>query len=329
MERKNFRKDDSLPGSRGRGRMSEGVCVDFSSSIEENAEDYGRGKSSSYRAGEKDPGYEETKKGSRNRSLKIGYRRDLNTSYFIVESDRFYQADYQMKMLTNNEICGLLQVKGRGVNGRSRYEYEIQGKHSLEFLTQKGPVTYEMIIAIIEDLLAVMEEMRDYLLSPNQLLLDPRSIFYETGHYYFCYFPANEQGIAESFHELTEFFVRETDYQDRSGIYISYALHKMTIAENYQICQVIEEILSNQEEEYEEEDMYEEDYEEEFYEYGEEDKDEERYDDWGLEEKPVGDMIKEKIGGWGFVKRLFGRASKATQDEILREQRNVDYRKKY
>lgn len=62
-----------------------------------------------------------------------------------------------------------------------------------------------MIIAIIEDLLAVMEEMRDYLLSPNQLLLDPRSIFCEKGRYYFCYYPANEQGIAESFHELTEF----------------------------------------------------------------------------------------------------------------------------
>ena len=136
-----------------------------------------------------------------------------------------------MKMLTNNQIPGLLLVKGRGVNGRSRYEYEIQGKHSLEFLTQKGPVTYEMIIAIIEDLLAVMDEMRDYLLSPNQLLLDPRSIFMEGGRYYFCYYPSNVKGISESFHELAEFFVRETDYQDRSGIYISYALHKMTIQE--------------------------------------------------------------------------------------------------
>ena len=312
--------------------MSEGVCVDFSSSIEEKNEDYSRSKSSTCRAGEKDPGYEETKKGSRNRNLKIGYRRDLNTSYFIVESDRFYQSDYQLKMLANNEICGLLQVKGRGVNGRSRYEYEIQGKHSLEFLTQKGPVTYEMIIAIIEDLLAVMEEMRDYLLSPNQLLLDPRSIFCEKGRYYFCYYPANEQGIAESFHELTEFFVRETDYQDRSGIYISYALHKMTLAENYQICQVIEEILNNQEEEYEDQEAEEEDYEEDLYEYGDEyedDEEEEQYDDWGLEEKPVGDVIKEKRGGWGFVKRLFGRGMEAPQDDILREQRNVDCRKKY
>ena len=248
MERKDFRKDDPVPESRGRDKMSQGVCVDFSTSIEEKTENYSVGKGGAYRAGGPDPEHPETKGRSDTRKLKIGYRRDLNTSYFIIESDRFYQADYQMKMLTNNQIPGLLLVKGRGVNGRSRYEYEIQGIHSLEFLTQKGPVTYEMIIAIIEDLLAVMEEMRDYLLSPNQLLLDPRSIFMEGGRYYFCYYPPNVKGILESFHELAEFFVRETDYQDRSGIYISYALHKMTIQENYQICQVIEEILAHQKE---------------------------------------------------------------------------------
>ena len=137
-----------------------------------------------------------------------------------------------MKMLTNNQIPGLLLVKGRGVNGRSRYEYEITGKTFFGIsYTEKALSPMKMIIAIIEDLLAVMEEMRDYLLSPNQLLLDPRSIFMEGGRYYFCYYPSNVKGISESFHELAEFFVRETDYQDRSGIYISYALHKMTIQE--------------------------------------------------------------------------------------------------
>lgn len=337
MERKDFRKDDPVPESRGRDKMSQGVCVDFSTSIEEKTENYSVGKGGAYRAGGPDPEHPETKGRSDTRKLKIGYRRDLNTSYFIIESDRFYQADYQMKMLTNNQIPGLLLVKGRGVNGRSRYEYEIQGKHSLEFLTQKGPVTYEMIIAIIEDLLAVMEEMRDYLLSPNQLLLDPRSIFMEGGRYYFCYYPSNVKGISESFHELAEFFVRETDYQDRSGIYISYALHKMTIQENYQICQVIEEILAHQKEGSNLEDQDEGEYQEEYYEYGEKDEQEEyeedscenHYDDWGLEDRPIGDVIREKVGGWGLIKNLFSHGFKGTKEKLMNGQRNVEYRKKY
>lgn len=307
--------------------MSEGVCVDFSTSIEEKSADFGGGKNGGNRAREGNPEYQETKESSERGRIKIGYRRDLNTAYFIVESAQFYCADYQMKMLSNNEIDGILKVKGRGVNGKSRYEYEIQGKHSLEYLSKKGPVTYEMIMGIIEDLLAVIEIMRDYLLSPNQLLLDPRSIFYGDGRYYFCYYPANEQGIAESFHELTEFFVRETDYRDRSGIYVSYALHKMTIPENYQICQVIEEILNSQEE-CESDDMEEEEYEEEFYEYGDEEEND-LYDDWGLEEKAIGDVIREKISNWWVVKHLLRHVSNSPQQNINGAQRNVDYGKKY
>lgn len=308
--------------------MSEGVCVDFGTSVEEKSSDFNRSKNGCNRTRESNQEYAETQESSERGRIKIGYRRDLNTAYFIVESEQFYCSDYQMKMLAYNEIDGLLKVKGRGVNGKSRYEYEIQGKHSLEYLSKKGPITYEMILGIIEDLLVVIESMRDYLLNPNQLLLDPRSIFYEKGRYYFCYYPANEQGISESFHELTEFFVRETDYQDRSGIYVSYALHKMTISENYQICQVIEEILNSQEE-CEGDETEEEEYEEEFYEYGEDDLEEDLYDDWGLEEKPIGDVLREKISSWRFVKHLFGRVSDSPQQNNKGAQRNVDYGKKY
>ncbi len=295
--------------------MSEELCVDFGTGIEERDAYYNTGKSRDYRTGEKNQGYKEDKKSNRTEPFKIGYRRDLHTSYFIVETDRFYQPDYQMKMLACNEIPGILRVKGRGVNGKSRYEYEIQGKHSLEFMTQKNPVTYEMIMELIRYLMDTMEEMRDYLLNPNQLLLDPRSIFCENGRYFFCYYPPNEQGIAESFHELTEFFVRETDYRDRSGIYIAYALHKMTLTENYQIRQVIGEILKNQEESREEEETkeeWEEEEHEEEYEYGENEEGE-------YEEEPEKNMGKERVTGWGIFKNLLHKRKKDYEDDILTE----------
>ena len=66
------------------------------------------------------------------------------------------------------------------------------------FLHRKALFTYEMIIAIIEDLLAVMEEM-GLSLSPNQLLLDREVFFMEGGRYYFCYYPPNVKGIFREF----------------------------------------------------------------------------------------------------------------------------------
>lgn len=307
--------------------MSEQLCVDFSTSIEKYNEDQGRSNVRSYRAAEKNQGYKKIGEDPAEERWKIGYKRDLNTAYFVVESGAFYQTDYQMKMISANDIPGILKIKGKGVNGRSRYEYDIQGKHSLEFMTKKEPVTYDMIIGIITDLLDTIEEMRDYLLSPNQLLMDPRSIFFGNGRYSFCYYPPNDKGIAEGFHELTEFFVREADYQDRSGIYIAYALHKMTLGENYQIRQVIEEILRNQEEEWQDQEEEpekdadpeetDEDWNVEEYVYGETEdssQDDSMYDDWGLEDKPFAETVKEKLQGWKRVKELLFGKKKLLKD---------------
>lgn len=279
--------------------MSEELCVDFSSSVSQNASDYGRSKVCSHRAGENDQEYkkfEETS--SKWETVKVGYKRDLNTAYFVMEAECLYQPDYQLKMIAENNIPGLLKVKGKGINGKSRYEYEIQGKHSLEFLVNKEPLTYEIMISLITDLWKTIETMRDYLLSPNQLFLDPRSIFMENGAYSFCYYPPNRKGVTEGFHELAEFFVREVDYQDRSGIYVAYALHKMTLYENYRIRQVIEEILDRCEETYEEEQEEAQENDEwkaEEYEYGEKEEKEEVYEDWGLEDKTLAERIGEKI----------------------------------
>ena len=125
--------------------MSQGVCVDFSTSIEEKTENYSVGKGGAYRAGGPDPEHPETKGCSDTRKLKIGYRRDLNTSYFIIESDRFYQADYQMKMLTNNQIPGLLLVKGRGVFFKQKTAYEIDTLCTFPFTA----ATYREMLATL------------------------------------------------------------------------------------------------------------------------------------------------------------------------------------
>ena len=111
----------------------------------------------------------------------------------------------------------------------------------------------------------------------------------------------------------------------------------MTIQENYQICQVIEEILAHQKEGSNLEDQDEGEYQEEYYEYGEEDEQEEseedscenHYDDWGLEDRPIGDVIREKVGGWGLIKNLFSHGFKGTKEKLMNGQRNVEYRKKY
>ena len=42
------------------------------------------------------------------------YERDLHHAWMILETDELYKEDYQMRMLMENAIPGLLSVRGQG-----------------------------------------------------------------------------------------------------------------------------------------------------------------------------------------------------------------------
>ena len=55
--------------------------------------------------------------------------------------------------------------------------------------------------------------------------------------------------MTEKFHCLTEFFVREVDYQDDDGVYLAYMLHKSTMEEHYSVEKIMQDSLSRREDE--------------------------------------------------------------------------------
>ena len=44
------------------------------------------------------------------------YERDLHHAWMILETDELYKEDYQMRMLMENAIPGLLSVRGQGLS---------------------------------------------------------------------------------------------------------------------------------------------------------------------------------------------------------------------
>ena len=60
--------------------------------------------------------------------MKETFERDLHHSWMILEIDHVYAEDYQMRMLLDNQIPELLEIRGQGENEKSRYRYKITGK---------------------------------------------------------------------------------------------------------------------------------------------------------------------------------------------------------
>jgi hypothetical protein len=49
-----------------------------------------------------------------------------------LEESVIYKEDYQMRILSQNQIEGILSVKGRGMNQNSYFDYDVSGKISVK-----------------------------------------------------------------------------------------------------------------------------------------------------------------------------------------------------
>lgn len=231
-----------------------------------------------------------------------------------IEEETVYSEDYQMRMLYENRPEGLLAVKGRGIDGTSFYDYNVSGKISMQAMYERAKISADDLKLFLSQLLSVIKETEKYLLNIHCILLETEYIFYEEEKFYFCYCPCIKRDLWEDFHRLTEYFVKQADYEDRECVRMVFILHKETMEENYSLEKLVKECLKDSEESDEKEGKGEVGcgiYANELY----NDEEETDYDtvehDW-IRKQHHGQMIMEETQNmWTPVKRLLNRRKRA------------------
>lgn len=161
-----------------------------------------------------------------------------------IEEESVYEEDYQMRMLEANDIDGILTVRGRGMNGKSCYDYDVSGKISMKAMYERSEMKAKDIKIFLTNLRDILRSIEKYLLNIHCVLLKPEYIFYEEERFYFCYYPLKTTGLWEDIHELTEYFVKKADYKEKESVRLVFLLHKETMEENYSLDKIVEECLA-------------------------------------------------------------------------------------
>ena len=226
------------------------------------------------------------------------YKQDWNHMYFILERPEFYEEDYQMRMLQENKIEGLLQVSGQGINGKSQYSYEISGKVSMKSVYEKMVIEKDELASFLRQFLNLLSQIENYLLNVNCILLEPEYIFYEEGKYFFCYLPIEEEQFCYRFHCLTEYFVGKINHKEQQAILLAYELHKATMEENYSLEKIIGQAMVASENEIRIEKIRDEEYEDDWIDFDEEEEKKGNILEgkWRMWKEKIG---KKKAGKWG------------------------------
>ena len=186
--------------------------------------------------------------------MKVTYENGWEHTDIHIDLKLPYREDYQIRMLSANDIAGLIKVKGSGRDGDSRYSYRINGGISMEKQYSVCEMKRKDVERFIEDLLGTVEDVVGHLLDPDGIILTPDMVFIEGGKHRFCYLPVSRESmekrpsLCRSFHQMTEYFVKKLDYRDTKGIFLVYRLHKDTMQEGFKLRKIREECRREEQE---------------------------------------------------------------------------------
>lgn len=174
-------------------------------------------------------------------SMKIRYKRDLNSNYMILSDDSLPEENYEIRMITENRIYGFLPCVRQDHGTTMEYYYEITGRQSMGLIYERKKLGCEQLRGLLKELERILESAREYLLNPDHFLLKPESIYLNTKSekLYLCYYPEYEKDIRESFLNLAEYLLGKLDKNDTKGIEFGYDLYQCALEPNFSLLEVL------------------------------------------------------------------------------------------
>lgn len=170
--------------------------------------------------------------------MEVGYKKDMNRNYMTVEAKE--KRDYQMRMLCENSIKGLLMAHTNTFNGETLIYYDISSKQPINRIYAKKQLNYEDVKMILMSLLDLQTELKRFLLDGSNVIIKPE----------FCYCDPEirkpewtfytGQDISDGFMPLAEFLIERVNYEDSKAVDVVYCFFKRVKEEHFTIKELEE-----------------------------------------------------------------------------------------
>lgn len=178
------------------------------------------------------------------------YKRDVSHNYLILrEEEKVNTASYQVRMLTGNVIPSILKCRIQGLDGNLLFYYDITSRQSLASFYEQRKFHSKDLHMLFGGFIRVMEEMAEFLMNTDQLLLCPEYIFLdiEKREVKFCCLPDYHHPIQEQFRELTEYLLPRLDHEDPLAVSMGYGVYRKAMETGFQLEHIKEAIYQNRE----------------------------------------------------------------------------------
>ena len=175
------------------------------------------------------------------------YERDLQGAYMLLPAMSQSAVGYPRRMIRENTIRGFLPMQIRGGEEGESYCYGISSLMSLEEYLAHHVLEERFLKQLVFSLCQAVEQLGEYLLTEEFLLLTPETIFVReteavpfVGTFLFCLYPDERQNVKEALTQWTKYLIDRTDRSDDRCAVMCYELYGLVQKENFCLGEFME-----------------------------------------------------------------------------------------
>ena len=148
--------------------------------------------------------------------------------------------DYEYQMLLANHMASILPVNVLSVNEKRQLIYSASGFKSLESCIEKMVINGEQILLVMDSVLNGIDDIKRYLLSPDNLVLSADCLFVESDYSKagLIYVPGYHKDIILQLQELMEVLLGRIDASDIKSVVLAWKLHTLIKDEHISLREI-------------------------------------------------------------------------------------------
>lgn len=172
--------------------------------------------------------------------MQVIYRHGFNNNLMIIRDNNILINDYRINMIMRNKISGLLEMYIGCVNGESELSYIISSRQSIRDLFIRNKMKYEDVKKLLDGIISLGKELREYLLDINKIILDLDYIYFDvdTKNVYFCYYPNNDNAFDKSFRSMVQDIMALVEHSDYKAVELTYGIMEVCSRANFSLKQI-------------------------------------------------------------------------------------------
>lgn len=144
--------------------------------------------------------------------------------------------EFAVRMITENEIPGLLHCYVREVNEKKQLVYDITSMQRLSEVTQHRELDVVLLRQIILGIVNGFAQCTEYFLNEESLLLDADYIYINqmNKEIFLCFYPFKTKPLRELLTGFAQYLLRVTNHEDDEAVELVYAFYQNITRDNYE-----------------------------------------------------------------------------------------------